>query len=172
MSSAELPEVMFPVSKGNAKNAKKVFVVHGRNLTARNSMFVFLRAIGLEPIEFSTAISATGSASPYIGQALDAAFDMAQAVVILLTPDDIAYLRPEYASGDDDPERLPTPRPDRTCSSRQEWRWGVTPNEPSSWNSAHCVRSVTSQAGMPCVSTTPRRSATTWRTGSGTQAAT
>jgi predicted nucleotide-binding protein len=101
---------MFPVSKGNAKNAKKVFVVHGRNLGARDAMFAFLRAIGLEPIEWSTAISATGSASPYIGQALDAAFEMAQAVVVLLTPDDIAYLRPEYANGDDDPERLPTPQ--------------------------------------------------------------
>ncbi|WP_206496143.1 TIR domain-containing protein [Mycobacteroides abscessus] len=91
-------------------NAKKVFVVHGRNMAARNAMFGFLRTIGLEPIEWSTAIAATGSASPYIGQALDSAFAMAQAVVVLLTPDDIAYLRPEYANGDDDPERTPTPQ--------------------------------------------------------------
>mgnify|MGYP000485185991 CR=1 FL=1 len=91
------------MSQANANNAKKVFVVHGRNLDVRDAMFGFLRTIGLEPIEWSTAISATGSASPYIGQALDAAFEMAQAVVVLLTPDDIAYLRPEYANGDDDP---------------------------------------------------------------------
>lgn len=95
------------VSEGNAK---KVFVVHGRNLGARDAMFGFLRAVGLEPIEWSAAISATGSASPYIGQALDAAFEMAQAVVVLLTPDDIAYLRPEYANGDDDAQRIPTPQ--------------------------------------------------------------
>lgn len=98
------------MSQANANNAKKVFVVHGRNLDVRDAMFGFLRTIGLEPIEWSTAISATGSASPYIGQALDAAFEMAQAVVVLLTPDDIAYLRPEYANGDDDPERVPTPQ--------------------------------------------------------------
>jgi len=98
------------VSEGDGENAKRVFVGHGRNLGARDAMFDFLRAIGLEPIEWSTAISATGSASPYIGQALDAAFEMAQAVVVLLTPDDIAYLRPEYANGDDDPERAPTPQ--------------------------------------------------------------
>ncbi|MCF6390887.1 nucleotide-binding protein [Mycobacterium sp. MBM] len=83
---------------------KKVFVVHGRNAAARDAMFTFLRAIGLEPIEWSTAITATGSAAPFIGQALDAAFAMAKAVVVLLTPDDIAYLRPEYASGEHDPE--------------------------------------------------------------------
>ncbi|WP_197746559.1 TIR domain-containing protein [Mycolicibacterium poriferae] len=86
---------------------KKVFVVHGRNLAARDAMFAFLRAIGLDPIEWSTAISATGSGAPFIGQALDAAFAMAKAVVVLLTPDDVAYLRPEYASGDDDPETEP-----------------------------------------------------------------
>ena len=102
--------MLSPVSEGNAGNAKKVFVVHGRNLGARDAMFGFLRAIGLEPIEWSAAISATGSASPYIGQALDAAFEMAQAVVVLLTPDDIAYLRPEYANADDDQERVPTPQ--------------------------------------------------------------
>jgi len=45
--------------------------------------------------------------SPYIGQILDIAFDAAQAIVVLLTPDDIAYLRREYATGDDDPEREP-----------------------------------------------------------------
>lgn len=110
MSSAESSGATFPVQEGSAMNAKKVFVVHGRNLAARDAMFGFLRAIGLEPIEWSTAISATGSASPYIGQALDAAFAMAQAVVVLLTPDDIAYLRPGYASGDADPERVPTPQ--------------------------------------------------------------
>lgn len=110
MTSAESSGVTFPASDGSATNTKKVFVVHGRNLAARDAMFGFLRAIGLEPIEWSTAISATGSASPYIGQALDAAFAMAQAVVVLLTPDDIAYLRPEYANGEDDPDRSPIPQ--------------------------------------------------------------
>jgi predicted nucleotide-binding protein len=111
LSSLSVGNLMLGVvSEGNSKNAKKVFVVHGRNLGARDAMFGFLRAIGLEPIEWSTAISATGSASPYIGQALDAAFEMAQAVIVLLTPDDIAYLRPEYANADDDRERVPTPQ--------------------------------------------------------------
>lgn len=73
-------------------------------MAARDAMFTFLRAIGLEPIEWSAAITATGSGAPFIGQALDAAFAMAKAVVVLLTPDDVAYLRPEYASGEHDPE--------------------------------------------------------------------
>jgi Predicted nucleotide-binding protein containing TIR-like domain len=83
---------------------KKVFVVHGRNDVARREMFAFLRAIGLQPIEWSEALHATGSASPFIGDVLDTAFGMAQAVVVLMTPDEVAYLLPAYRHGNDDPE--------------------------------------------------------------------
>ena len=86
---------------------QKVFVVHGRNEPARKAMFSFLRSIGLQPIEWSQAVAATGEASPYIGTVLDSAFDAAQAVVVLLTPDEIAYLRDEYSSDESDPERAP-----------------------------------------------------------------
>ena len=86
---------------------RKVFVVHGRNEPARTAMFSFLRSIGLQPIEWSQAVAATGEASPYIGTVLDSAFEAAQAVVVLMTPDEIAYLRPEYSSGESDPECEP-----------------------------------------------------------------
>jgi predicted nucleotide-binding protein len=84
-----------------------VFVVHGRNSAARLAMFAFLRSIGLAPIEWSQALAATGKASPYIGEAVDAALATAQAVVVLWTPDEIVALRPEYADGEDDPETRP-----------------------------------------------------------------
>lgn len=87
---------------------KRVFVVHGRNLRARNAVFQFLRTIGLRPIEWEQAIRLTGEASPYIGDVLDAAFTEASAAIIVLTPDDIAYLRHEYADGPEDPEARPT----------------------------------------------------------------
>jgi len=87
--------------------ARRVFVVHGRNGAARSAMFAFLRAIGLDPVEWSEAVKMSGEGSPYIGQVLDTAFDAAQAIVVLLTPDDVAYLRTEYASGEDDPETEP-----------------------------------------------------------------
>lgn len=61
-------------------------------------MFTFLRAIGLSPIEWTEAIKLTGKGSPYIGEVLDVALDAAQAIVVLMTPDEIAYLRTEYAS--------------------------------------------------------------------------
>jgi len=93
------------------RDARKVFVVHGRNEQARDEMFQFLRSIGLQPIEWSQAVRLTGKGSPYIGEVLDVAFDEAQAVVVLMTPDEIAYLRSEYASGESDSETQPAAQP-------------------------------------------------------------
>jgi predicted nucleotide-binding protein len=93
----------------NVQNPKTVFVVHGRNEALRSAMFAFLRAIGLQPLEWSHAIKATGEATPYVGQILDKAFSMAQAVVVLMTPDDVAYLRKEFQTNHDEPhEKNPT----------------------------------------------------------------
>ena len=89
----------------------RVFVVHGRNERARDAMFALLRSAGLKPIEWSQAVAATGEASPYIGMVLDSAFEEAQAVVVLMTPDEIAYLRSEYSSDDTDPECEPAAQP-------------------------------------------------------------
>ncbi|MEX2375858.1 MAG: nucleotide-binding protein [Dehalococcoidia bacterium] len=87
-----------------------VWVVHGRNLAARDGMFAFLRALGLKPLEWDQAVGLTGKGSPYVGEVLDRAFDMAGAVVVLMTPDEVAYLRPEYAVSANDPDTLPAPQ--------------------------------------------------------------
>lgn len=70
-------------------------------------MFDFLRSINLSPMEWSHAVQLTGEGSPYIGQILDAALSNAAAIVVLMTPDEIAYLQPRYGHGDGDPETQP-----------------------------------------------------------------
>lgn len=86
---------------------RTVWVVHGRNTDARDGLFAFLRSLNLKPLEWTQAVQATGSGAPYIGDVLDKAFEAAQAVVVLFTPDEIAYLRSEYASGPDDDQTQP-----------------------------------------------------------------
>lgn len=103
MKTADRSESARETRPTGAPNPKKVFVVHGRNETARRSLFDFLRAIGLQPIEWSQALQLTGKASPYIGEVLDSAFSIAQAVLVLLTGDDEAKLRYPYLK-DDDPD--------------------------------------------------------------------
>lgn len=93
----------------SAPDKQHVFVVHGRNEPLRRSMFDFLRAIGLKPLEWSQAVSATGEGTPYIGQVLDNALAIARALVVLLTPDDEAYLKRQFQTEHDaDYEKKPT----------------------------------------------------------------
>lgn len=82
---------------------KTVFVAHGRNEAARNAIFTFLRSIGLHPLEWSEAVAATGKGTPYIGEILDAAYTRAQAVLVLMTPDDEGRLR-EFFRKPEDPQ--------------------------------------------------------------------
>jgi predicted nucleotide-binding protein len=82
--------------------SKNVFVVHGRNDAIRRAMFDFLRAIGLNPLDWSTAMRATRTAAPYVGQILEKAFEKAAAVVVLLTPDDEARLKREFWARNED----------------------------------------------------------------------
>ena len=87
-------------TKGNS-----VFVVHGRDEALRKSMFEFLRALGLNPMEWSTAVAQAKGGNPYVGDILDAAMEKVQAVVVLFSPDELAQLKEQFwASGDRDGE--------------------------------------------------------------------
>ena len=93
------------------QDPSKVFVVHGRNVDARDAMFNFLSAIGLQPLEWAQAKKATRKPSPNIQEILDKAFSIAGAVIVLFTPDDIAWLREELrAPKEQDHDVNPTPQ--------------------------------------------------------------
>lgn len=98
-------------SPRTAASRKKIFVVHGRDEVRRKSMFRFLRSIGLNPLEWSKGVKDTGSGSPFNGQVVDALLSQAVAVVVLFTPDDLAYLRADLLKpSDDDFESKATPQ--------------------------------------------------------------
>lgn len=99
---AEAPLRMMPKkAEGAMVDRRSVFVVHGRDGACRDAMFAFLRALDLKPIEWSRAVEMTGKPTPYIGEVLDAAFSAAQAIIVLLTPDDEARLRKDLVKADD-----------------------------------------------------------------------
>jgi len=86
-----------------------VFVVHGRDAAAKNAMFAFLRSIDIKPIEWTSAITFSKKATPYVGEILDAVFAKARAIVVLMTPDDLAQLRADLLQPSDKPyERVLT----------------------------------------------------------------
>jgi len=104
-----------PIADANTTaKENQVFVVHGRNKALRQSMFAFLKAIGLKPIDWDQAIAATGKTSPYIGEILDVAFGQAKAIVVLATGDDEARLMKQYVNHEDpkyETDLTPQPRP-------------------------------------------------------------
>jgi predicted nucleotide-binding protein len=77
---------------------KKIWVVYG-NDKLRKDFFSFLRALNLEPIEFSARL--TGKGTPYIGQIVDALSKSARAAVVLFSPDDEARLKAEFRKPND-----------------------------------------------------------------------
>ncbi|MBN2423623.1 MAG: nucleotide-binding protein [Calditrichaceae bacterium] len=88
-----------------------VFVVHGRNKAARDALFEFLRSLDLKPQEWTEWIKDTGNPSPYIGEILNVAFSKAQAIIILMTGDDLARLGTRYTDNNDKEELKPQARP-------------------------------------------------------------
>jgi hypothetical protein len=70
-------------------------------------------SLGLEPLDWDKLLAATGQAAPYVGEVLAAGFPMAQAVVVILTPDDVARLQPAFQQPRDpahETELTPQPR--------------------------------------------------------------
>lgn len=80
----------------DSENSRNVFVIHGRNLAARDAMFQFLRSLRLYPLEWTQTIFELRKATPYIGEVLEKAFSIAQAAVVLMTPDEFTRLKPQF----------------------------------------------------------------------------
>lgn len=103
-----------PVSKDEGADlgrSRNVAVVYGRNEKLRKSMFGLLRSIKLNPIEWNEAVIKTGKATPMVAEVLGALFDMAQAVVVMFTPDEKAQLRSELRKKKEDGKTAWQPRP-------------------------------------------------------------
>jgi predicted nucleotide-binding protein len=108
-------QVAAPAQESQVPSKKRrVFIVFGRDRKLHSSVVRFLRTLKLEPVEWNSALEATRNGSATIREILDQAFSMAQAVVVLLTPDDEARLRPVF-HGEQEPEHeknyTPQPRP-------------------------------------------------------------
>jgi predicted nucleotide-binding protein len=90
---------------------KTIMVVYGRDEDTRRDMFSFLHSLRLLPIEWNDAVARTGKASPYVGEILKTAFSMAQAFLVLMTPDEQVVLRPELCKTSRDANIAFQPRP-------------------------------------------------------------
>jgi predicted nucleotide-binding protein len=81
--------------------ARNVLVVYGRDTPARLAVFGFLRSLGLRPLEWEELVRATGKMAPFLSESVRKGLDIATAVVVLLTPEDIVRLHTELRDPND-----------------------------------------------------------------------
>jgi predicted nucleotide-binding protein len=97
-----------------ADRARNVFVVYGRDREARDAVFRLLRFLDLRPLEWEKLVHATAEGSPFLGKVVADAPLLAQAAVVILTPDDEVRLHPDLRNDVEDNFELPRslqPRP-------------------------------------------------------------
>lgn len=82
---------------------RSVFLVHGRDASAAAAMRDLLRAFGLQIIEWEHALQHLDQGpSPYVGDIVIAGMRLADAVVVLATPDDLVSLRQDLTDDGDE----------------------------------------------------------------------
>jgi predicted nucleotide-binding protein len=96
----------------SADRTRNVFVIHGRDEQVRRAIFGLLRQVDLRPLEWEPLVHATGNGTPFLGQVVDGAPTLAQAAVVLLTPDDVVSLHRElHGTAEEAHERIFTMQP-------------------------------------------------------------
>jgi predicted nucleotide-binding protein len=96
IAPAAAPVAPAPVAAEPVEDIRRnVFVVYGRDESARRAVFEFLRAIGLRPLEWETLVRETGKSAPSLAEAVRQGLAMSRAVVVLMTPEDVVRLHPE-----------------------------------------------------------------------------
>ncbi len=85
--------------------AKRVFVISGRNDEAVDAFNNYLRAMGLEPVEFERVRAELGGTAE-IARIVKAGMDRAHAVLALVTPEEFAALHPKHRGKNEEPRMI------------------------------------------------------------------
>lgn len=78
----------------------KVFIIHGRNIAARNAVEQFVRCLGLDPLDFDQ-VSADLGGSPFVGEVVRKGLELAHGIIALFTPDEFSGLDSVFRTSGD-----------------------------------------------------------------------
>ena len=91
-------------SPSTPKTKRYVFVVRGRDLAAYDALAALLMSLDLRIVTWEDAVRGVEGGTPHTLDIVRAGIDIADAVVVLMTPDDLGYVKEEFHnSGNDDP---------------------------------------------------------------------
>lgn len=92
------------------KEVNEIFLVHGRDNDANEGMRAFLESLGLRVVEWSEAKKDAKGQSPYVIEIVKKAIKN-KAVLVLLTPDEVTFLRNWFVTDKEDSEPAAQSRP-------------------------------------------------------------
>jgi len=103
-TTAPEPALAFsPIAK------RYVFVVRGRDNGAYEALVAFLKALDLRVVTWDEAVRGAGGGSPHTLDIVRAGIDMADAVVVLMTPDDLGHVKSDFYDREHDDPREAKP---------------------------------------------------------------
>jgi len=98
------PGTSAPVHPARSSSSKRyVFVVRGRDQAAYEALAAFLMALDLRIVTWEDAARGAGGGTPHTLDIVRAGIDMANAVVVLMTPDDLGHVKPQFLDPRDHP---------------------------------------------------------------------
>jgi len=90
------PGTAAPASEPAISAKRYVFVVRGRDAEAYRALSHFLRELDLRVITWDEATAQAGGGTPHTLDIVRAGIDLADAVIVLMTPDDLGYVKHAY----------------------------------------------------------------------------
>jgi predicted nucleotide-binding protein len=97
--AAPTPIIRREPAKLKVKPAKNntLFVVHGRDNRLNEDFFSLLRALGLNPIEWSKAVAKTKGNNPDVDKIIGGQMKSVQGIVVLISPDEQVRLKSKFS---------------------------------------------------------------------------
>ncbi|WP_144832525.1 TIR domain-containing protein [Microbacterium sp. BH-3-3-3] len=120
-----------PRKAAEAHTSRYVFVVHGRDTTAHKSLVAFLTSLDLRVVTWDEATTHAGGGTPHTLDIVRAGIDMSDAVVVLMTPDDLGYVKHDFFQpGRDDPrEASPSGQARQNVIFEAGWAMALRPDK-------------------------------------------
>jgi Predicted nucleotide-binding protein containing TIR-like domain len=94
---ASAPIVKEPARAIAPTKNNTLFVVHGRDTKLNEDMFGLLRALGLNPIEWSKAVAKTRGNNPDVDKIIAGQMKSVQGIVVMISPDEQAKLKAKFS---------------------------------------------------------------------------
>ena len=106
-----------------------LFVVHGRDAKLNEDMFGLLRALGLNPIEWSKAVAKTRGNNPDVDKIIAGQMKSVQGIVVMISPDEQAKLKAKFSDPGEPSERQFGDQARPNVLFEAGWAFGAYPSK-------------------------------------------